>query len=268
MRDAGIDGGRLDVEVLLMYVCHIDRTHLYLALDDEAPPQLDKTLTTLVTRRAAGEPIAYLTGHRDFMGLDFLVDKRVLIPRPETEGLVERALRWLQDHPAARWIVDVGTGSGAIAIGLDRLSEVERNLVIVGSDVSRGALSVAAANVTRLQSDRVELVQGDLLGCFRGQIDLVVANLPYLRDAQRNSQIAHEPAVALYSEDAGFALYSALITQASTLLGFPGALLCEIDPAQRAVALAGAHSSFPDAGARVETDLAGRDRYLIVERAK
>ncbi len=201
------------------------------------------------------------------MGLDFHVDPRVLIPRPETEGLVERALAWVIRHPEARRVVDVGTGSGAIAISIRRLSPSERPLMIVGSDISDEALAVACENATYLEATGVNLVQGTLLDWCLGPLDLVVANLPYLRESQRHSGIAQEPSGALFATDHGFALYAALIPQVAGLLSTRGALMCEIDPAQREIALATAQRAFSGAAIRVEPDLSGRDRYLIVDKA-
>ena len=261
---AGIDSARLDAEVLLMHLLGIDRAHLYVRLPDTPPREVVHALDGLVNRRASGEPVAYITGHREFMGLDFVVDRRVLIPRPETEGLVERALHWIERHPGAAWIADVGTGSGAVAISLDRLAPHDSRLAIVGSDVSRDALTVAHENVSRLNAGRVTLVQGDLLDWCSGPLNLIVANLPYLRDEQRHPGISDEPDLALFAADRGFALYAALIPQSVALLSATGALMCEIDPDQRELALSIAASVFPDARARVEPDLSGRDRYLIV----
>ena len=249
----------------MMHLLGVDRTHLYLDLNDAATNETYLAFAALIERRALGEPIAYITGHREFMGIDLTVDPRVLIPRPETEGLVERAVDWLRRHPAARRVVDLGTGSGAIAVAIDRFVSVERALQMVACDVSKDALDVVKLNVCQSHASRVDLVCGDLLTSCRGPIDLVVANLPYLRQEQRHQGIAREPDLALYADEQGFALYARLLPQAARLLRRPGALMCEIDPDQREIALSTAKDAFPDQKVRVETDLAGRDRYLIVE---
>ncbi len=265
LANSGVDNARLDVEVLLMHLMSIDRAHLYLALRDPAPDDLVAQLTVLIERRAAGEPVAYLTGHREFMGLDFRVDPRVLIPRPETEGLVERALRWLQQRQETRHVVDVGTGSGAIAISLDTCTPISQKLRILGSDISRAALDLADINRAHLGATRVEFVNGNMLNWCGLPLDLIVANLPYLRDEQRHAGIAQEPDLALYAADAGFAFYSALLPEAATLLAPDGALMCEIDPSQSTVAIATASAAFPTSSVWIEQDLAGRDRYLMVQ---
>ncbi len=266
LSESRIDNPRLDAQVLLMHLLHVDRAHLFLRLQDNADGDVNARLFELIERRAAGEPVAYLTGHREFMGLDFVVDSRVLIPRPETEGLVERALHWLEHHPGARRIVDVGVGSGTIAISVDRHTVTQRNMQVVGSDVSADALAVATRNRKRLGASRVVLVRGSLLEWCHGPVDLIVANLPYLREEQRNAGIAQEPELALYADQAGFALYARLIPQASEILVPDGCLICEIDPDQCGVAIETAQRAFLDADVRVEADLAERERYLIVER--
>ncbi len=265
LRRAHIDGARLDAEVLLMHLRGVDRTHLYLDLNSEVPTEFMHAYAQLIERRAAGEPVAYITGQREFMGIGLVVDRRVLIPRPETEGLVERAIAWIDVHPEATLVVDVGTGSGAIAVSLDRFVDSERSITITASDVSGDALDVARLNVERCAARRIELVRGDLLSWCRGPIDLVVANLPYLRDEQHHAGIAHEPDLALYADDRGFALYNELLAQARSLLARRGTIMCEIDPDQRVAALSTVEELFPGAISRVEPDLAGLDRYLIVE---
>ncbi|HVX30657.1 MAG TPA: peptide chain release factor N(5)-glutamine methyltransferase [Nitrolancea sp.] len=266
LRAAGVDTPRLDAEVLLMHLTGLDRTQLYVKLPDPLAPSDETRFDDLIGRRAEGEPIAYLTGSREFMGLDFFVDRRVLIPRPETEGLVERALAWIAQQTRPLRVVDVGTGSGAIALSIDRLARAEDRLFIIASDNSREALEVARINRERLGARRVQFVNGSLLDWACTPFDLIVANLPYLRDEQRHPGIAREPDQALYAADRGFALYAELLRQSSTRLAPGGLILCEIDPDQRARALELAQAAHPPAAVRVEPDLAGLDRYLIVER--
>lgn len=265
---AGVDTPRLDAEVLLMSMLGLDRAGLYLAYERAAAPAQAAQYAELVARRAAGEPVAYLTGHREFMGLDFLVDRRVLVPRPETEYLVEWALQRVRGWSGSpRLVVDVGTGSGVIAVGVAHGLPTSTPVRVVGSDCSLDALRVARRNAERLAPGRVTLVVGDLLGWCRPGIDLVLANLPYLREDQAHAGLVHEPAHALYSSGRGFDLYRRLLPEARGLLTSTGALACEIDPDQRAAALTLACEVFPDARAEVRPDLAGLDRYLIVDLA-
>jgi len=264
LEEAGDETARIDAEVLLRHLLSIDRATLYARLPDPAPPGTVERYRDLIARRAAGEPVAYITGHREFMGLDFLVDRRVLIPRPETEYLVEWALAWLRERSGDRLVVDVGTGSGAIAVSLAAHAN-NPTLRVVGSDRSLDALRVAATNRDRLAPGRVEFVAGDLLSWCRPGIDLVLANLPYLRPDQAHAGIAWEPAVALYAGETGFRLYERLLPQVAARLRPGGAVGCEIDPSQRAIALATARAHFPTARITIRPDLAGLDRYLIIE---
>ena len=249
-----------------MHLADFDRTRLYVRLLDPMAPRLQARFDELIERRASGEPIAYITGTREFMGLDFVVDRRVLIPRPETEGLVERTLAWMEKRRDKLRIVDVGTGSGAIALSLERLHHSSPCPQIIASDVSKDALDVARTNRRLLGACRVQLVCGSLLDWTRATFDVIIANLPYLREDQRHTGIALEPDSALYAPELGFARYAELLRQSSFALAPGGLMLCEIDPAQRGVALVQARDAHPHASVRVERDLAGLDRYLVVER--
>ena len=266
---AGGDTPRLDAEVLLMDLLGIDRARLYLAYPDTVPGEIAGQFREWIERRAAGQPVAYLTGHREFMGLDFLVDRRVLIPRPVTEFLVEWALKRLQlDSSGRKLVVDLGTGSGAMAVSLAHLLPDDVTPMIVGSDWNREALQVAAINRDRFAPGRVEFVRGDLLEWCEGGIDLLLANLPYLRQDQAHAGLAWEPEVALYAGVDGLDLYRRLLPRAKELLNPGGALVCEIDPAQAALMTELARRHFPVTHIRVERDLAGFDRYLIIDLAE
>jgi len=247
-----------------MHLTDLDRAQIYMRYPEPLPSDTDARFAELIERRAAGEPVAYITGTREFMGLDFVVDRRVLIPRPESEGLVERALTFINRQAQPLRIVDVGTGSGAIALSIDQLNRASRRSLIIASDVSRAALAVAEINRKRLNAQRVQLVCGSLLDWARSPFDVIVANLPYLREDQRHPGIALEPDNALYAADCGFALYAELLRQSTPLLAPGGLMLFEIDPAQRETALEQARTAHPYAMSRVEPDLAGLDRYLIV----
>jgi release factor glutamine methyltransferase len=249
-----------------MHLTGRDRAQLYIRLPEPLPPETDARFAEMIERRVAGEPVAYITESREFMGLEVFVDRRVLIPRPETEGLVERALPWIERQDRPLRIVDTGTGSGVIALSIDRLSQVSGQRLIIASDSSREALAVARINRVRLGAGRVQLVCGSQLDWARVPFDMIVANLPYLREDQRHSGIAHEPDSALYAADLGFALYAELLRQSSTLLAQGGLMLCEIDPDQRDTALDHARAAHPAATVRIDPDLAGLDRYLIIER--
>ncbi len=255
---------RLDAEVLLRHRLGWDRTRLFIALPDPFPVEAARDYDALIARRAAGEPVAYIVGEREFMGLLFAVGPGVLVPRPETECLVEWVAARVRAEPhwadGAR-IVDVGTGSGAIALSLATLLPDAR---IVAVERSAQALGYARTNRARLGlAGRAGLVQGDLLGPI-GPVDVIAANLPYLRTAQAHAGIAQEPAEALYAGADGLDLYRALLPQAARLLRAPGFLAAEIDPDQSAAMVALCRAAFPHATITVERDLAGMDRFVTV----
>jgi len=262
---AGSPSPRLDAEVLLRHRLGWDRTRLFLALPDPLPADAARDYAALIARRAAGEPVAYIVGEREFMGLPLAVGPGVLVPRPETECLVEWVAARVRAEP--RWadsarIVDVGTGSGAIALSLATLLPDAR---IVGVERSARALGYARTNRARLGlARRVGLVQGDLLGPI-GAVDVIAANLPYLRVAQAHPGIAQEPAEALYAGEDGLDLYRAMMPQAARLLRAPGLLAAEIDPDQSAAMVALCRAAFPHAAITVECDLAGLDRFITLK---
>ena len=186
LRDAGIEQPRLEARWLLARVLEVSESHLVAHSDGEIDAASVSAYLDAVRRRAMHEPFAYVVGSRELYGRTFAVDRRVLVPRPETETLIEQALDILRSrHPdAARspLVIDVGTGSGAIAC---TLALEAPSATIVACDVSRGALDVAALNRSRLGlRSRPAVVQGHLLTWLRQPADLVVANLPYIRSAR------------------------------------------------------------------------------------
>jgi release factor glutamine methyltransferase len=259
---------RLDAEVLLRHSLGIDRSQLFARLQDSVNPAIGASFSRLVDECAKGTPVAYLTGAREFMGLSFIVRPGVLIPRPETEQLVEWALEWLRGRPNAA-VVDSGTGSGAIVLSLAKLAGERWTGQAIGIDISPVALTVARDNRAQLELDgRVELIEGDLLEQVCSPVDLIVANLPYLTPVQiaENPALEQEPGVALDGGEDGLDLIRRLIDDAPRVLSSNGAIALELDPshAQEVASMAGQRVSY--AQVRVFRDLAGRERFVIVER--
>jgi release factor glutamine methyltransferase len=264
------DTPRLEAEVLLAHVLETSRAVLIAHHERPlTPAQLDQ-YQALVRRRAANYPLPYLTGRIEFYGLEFEVTPDVLIPRPETETLVDLALR---RRPAR--VVDVGTGSGCIAVSLAvHLPEV----TVYAVDVSPAALAIARRNAERHGvAERVRLLAGDLLGPLPGPLDLIVSNPPYVPTDERAALPAsvrdHEPRLALDGGPDGLALVRRLLAQAPAVLRNPapvtgcpgGGLLIEIGANQGEAASRLARAFFPHATVRVHPDLAGRDRVLEVQ---
>jgi release factor glutamine methyltransferase len=202
---AGCDTPRLDAEVLLATAMGVDRAVL---IADPSRGVEPEPFREYVQRRARREPVAYILGMKGFRRLELEVDRRVLIPRPETEHVVEAAL----GLPEGARVVDVGTGSGAIALAL---ADERPDLRVVGTESSPAALVVARANAARLGLD-VEFVEGDLLEGVTGPIDAVVSNPPYVRAGARlEPELAYEPAGALYAGPTGLEIYRRLLPAVS-----------------------------------------------------
>ena len=255
----GSDSSRLDAEVLLAHALDMRRLDLYLKFDH---PMSEAELTAyraLVGRRAKGEPVAYLVGHKEFMGLDFEVTPDVLVPNPDTEVLVQRAVAIAREAERSLRVADVGTGSGCIGIAIAHYAPATE---VWASDISPEALVVAARNVARHQlADRVHLEQGDLMHPLSGEFDLVCANLPYVAARSKlPAEVVAQPARALYAEQGGAALVTRLLQEAPARLKPKGRVLAELDPAIVALASESADRNF--AGHRLHRDLAGQERVL------
>lgn len=260
----------LDAQVLLGHVTGAPRATLLAYPERTLSPDEAARFADLIARRLAGEPVAYLTGHREFMGLDFLTDHRALIPRPETELLVEAALAEARARLArgeAPIVADIGTGSGAIALAL--AVHEPRLARIYATDVAAEALALAAENAARLGvAGRVTFLQGDLLAPLSEPVDLLLANLPYVapRDAAILSDDVrrYEPALALYGARDGLGHLRRFFAEASAYLRPGAVLLVEFGYDQRTAVEALAREAFPSAEVRVGADLAGWDRYAMV----
>jgi len=233
---AGCDAPRLDAELLLGYVLGLSRTQLIARSRQSPSPAQMEAFVQLVGRRASREPLAYVFGCREFFGLEIEVNRDVLIPRPETELLVERAIEAArQIDPVGRVVIaDVGTGSGAIAVSL--ATSLGQSL-IYAVDRSKSALVVAARNCARHHVEhQVTLLQGDLLSVLPGPVDMVVANLPYVRRAELETLAPeirlYEPIEALDGGPDGLDIIRRLLTQIAGMECRPRAVLLEIGATQ------------------------------------
>jgi release factor glutamine methyltransferase len=255
------DTAELDAELLLAFATGRARSSL-LAFPERMPgPQDAQRFAALVARRAAGEPLAYLTGAREFFSLELAVDPAVLVPRPETELLVAAALERCAGLPRPE-VLDVGTGSGAIALAIKRECPAAE---VTGVDASAAALAVARRNGERLALSVHWLESSWLAGVPGRRFDVIVSNPPYLRSAEIAGALVHEPRLALDGGADGLEAYRVLLEAAPPHLARGGALLLEHGAEQRAALLALAAASGWRA-ARALDDLAGRPRVLELQR--
>jgi release factor glutamine methyltransferase len=240
LESADVGSPRLNAETLLMFVLSVNRAHLYAHPERELTSEEQVRYDEVVRHRSTGMPSQYITGHQEFWGLDFVVSPAVLIPRPETEHLVETVLELARGTPASR-IVDVGTGSGCIALAL--ASELKM-AEVYGIDLSADALEVARANAARLQLDgRVRFVQSNVLDAVASlhDFDFVVSNPPYVgkneADKVQRSVFEFEPRMAVFSGESGLDVIRPLITQAHDALKPEGWLAMEIGYSMRDMVL-------------------------------
>jgi release factor glutamine methyltransferase len=256
-----IEDSTLEAEILLRHVLKITRPQLYQRLDEEINSADEDSYYQLIERRRQGEPTAYITGHREFYGLDFYVNRNVLIPRPESELLVEKALEITSSRDIAI-IVDVGTGCGAIAISLAKnLTETR----IYATDISLPALKVAESNCRRHSvADRIELLQGDMLEPLSGPVDLIVANLPYVRKSEvmDSGPLSFEPVLALDGGRDGLSAIERLCRQAKEKITPGGGILLEIGEGQANTVNDIIRELFPDARIEITGDYAGIERVV------
>lgn len=255
---SNVDYASLESELLLRHTLGISQVQLYQDLTRELNPEQERAFWELVERRAKGEPSAYIMGHREFFGLDFHVNPDVLIPRPESELLVEKALSLAQSR-AITTIAEIGTGCGAIAI------TVALNLpqaTIYATDISAPALKVARINCQKHGvTNRVHLLQGDLLDPMPEPVDLIIANLPYVKGGEL-PQPNFEPRLALDGGPDGLEKLNKLCHQVNDKLRPDGCLLLEIGQGQGRAVTTLLHSLFPSAKIEITSDLSGIERVV------
>lgn len=263
---------RLDAQVLLSHTLHVERNFLYAYPEHILTSEQEQQYQSLLERRSRGEPVAYLIGHKEFYGLDFQVDKRVLIPRPETELLVEAALnacRKMLDAGRTPIVADIGTGSGAIPVTLAVLEP--RLPYLYACDISTDALDVAYLNCQHHHvEDRVRLLQGDLLAPLPEPVDILTANLPYVGTDELEELPPdvrdYEPHLALFSGPLGLDLMLRFFQQLkhSQKLKEDALLLLEIGYRQQEALTLILREIWPHATLKFTQDFAGWSRVLHV----
>jgi release factor glutamine methyltransferase len=275
LRNEGVESPRLDAELLLAHVLDVNRASILARPDQRLTPKQLTRYRDLVARRAGREPLAYIVGHREFFDLDLVLDRRVLIPRPETELLVEHALRiahrMASETKTPLRIADVGAGSGAIGV---TMAVHLPQATVYALDDSAGALAVVSENARRCGvADRVRCRQGDLLSPLHenAPLAMITANLPYVSTAEWLELAPeireHEPRAALDGGPDGLGLIRRLLATAGPYLQPSGAILIEIGASQGAAVTTLARKYLSQASVQLVQDYAGLDRLVVVETA-
>lgn len=262
---------RLDAELLMAKVLGITRAQLFSRYLTEISRDCEETFQELLKRRKEHEPVAYLTGIKEFWGLEFLVTKDVLVPRPETELLVELALEALKSGAGTMQMLDLGTGSGCLAVSLAYETKAwEENIRIVALDLSEAALRIAKANAIRHGvRESIQFVRSDWFSGLHGGadfFDVVVCNPPYVSPHSDtfSPEILHEPALALFAEQKGLSEISRLIEQVHLFLKPQGVFFCEMGDGQKDAigGIVSSQSRGRFAKMRVYNDMAGKERVF------
>ena len=262
----GIPDSNLEAEVLLRHVLTYDRARYYASLGDTVLPEDIECALALAERRINREPLAYITGHREFYRLDFCVTPSALIPRQETELLVDEALKFAaESHDGNILVADIGTGSGAIAVSIAVNLPSAR---VYATDCSKEALEIADLNRRNHGvADRILLLEGDLLQPLSFPVDLIVSNPPYIASHLLSGlapEVRSEPLLALDGGKEGLEVISRLLEQAPAKLKPGGSILIEISPEQAAPVREMAELLFPTAVVSYANDLLGHPRCVIV----
>ena len=258
----------IEAEALVRHASRLDRAALYASLSEPVDSAVWQEVASLVHRRLDGEPLAYITGRREFYGLELQVTPDVLVPRQETETLVEKVVGFVRSGGCGdgTTIVDVGTGSGAIAAAL---ATHLQSATVIGTDLSARALQVADGNLRRLGlSHRVQLVLCDLLDCLEGPVDVIVSNPPYIATADMDglpADVQREPALSLDGGFDGLRVTERLVQQSADRLAPGGGLFVEIGPDQARPVAEMARRRMPGCRVAVGDDLTGAPRAVVIE---
>jgi release factor glutamine methyltransferase len=266
LTQADVDAPRLSAEVVLARALELSRTQLLAQPDRPLTPEQFARAQTDVERLVNNEPLAYVVGHREFYDIDLLTDARALIPRPETECLVEYAIKIMTDRPAPL-IADVGTGCGAIAVTLAKHLPRAR---VIAIDLSAAAVELARTNAQRNNVDaRIDFRVGSILEPITETLDLLAANLPYIDDKDwpylAKTIRGHEPKMAFVGGPDGLDLVRALLRDAARVLRPGGVILLEIGAYHGDAVTEIALLNFPQARVQIKPDYAGLDRLAVIE---
>ena len=265
LSDQGICDAWLEAEVLLRHTLSLDRAEFFASLGQKLEDKARESFEKLISRRLTREPLAYITGHREFFSLDLEITPDVLIPRQETELLVEAVIEYGKAHPDPITVADIGTGSGCIAIAI---AVALPSATVLATDLSTRALNIAQRNCLKHRVEtRVHLLEADLLNALDRPVDVVVCNPPYLTPTEiqaSEEEVQHEPQIALLGGKKGIDILAKLFNDAHRYLK-PGGLLCvEIDPRRANATRSLVQKGFAGCPYEIDRDLVGVERILKV----
>jgi len=264
LTDHKVENPLIESELLLRHALDLSRIQLYIDLDKEIPQEKESAFFHYIERRISGEPTTYIVGHKEFYGLDFYVDKRVLIPRPETELLVEKTLNQVSNG-GVNTIADIGTGCGAIAISIAiNIPDIK----IYAVDISPSSLDVAEINCRKhAVTERICLIQGDMLKALPEPVDLIIANLPYVKSAEiaQTDTAGFEPYLALDGGLSGLEKIFELCRQSKDKINPDGCILLEIGFRQKDRITTFLTELYPSAKITVIPDFSSIDRVIKLE---
>lgn len=257
LQTAGVEEAGLDAWYLLSYCMGISKSQYYMMQEDDITEEMQMSYIQLINERCTRKPLQYITHLQEFMGLEFYVDENVLIPRQDTEILVELALKYCENKS----VLDMCTGSGCIAVSIAKLGEARD---VTASDISKEALCIAAKNASN-NDVNISFIESDLWKNIDGKYDIVVSNPPYVTADEMKGLmpevIEHEPELALYGGDDGLDIYKRIISKLAEHINNGGYIFFEIGYAQgKSVSDILLENGFEDV--KIEKDLAGLDRVV------
>jgi len=284
LKYSGVSSYNLDARIIFEYILKMDAAEFYLRQDRKLTSSEIKRIKKLINRRSKNEPIAYIIGHKEFYDLDFYVNKNVLIPRPETEWLIEKSIKYLEESIKGNTkildtkyqILDMGTGSGNIITSLAKslsTNPYPLSFIFYASDISVKALEIAKENAKLHLADKINFIQSDLFDNINPELkfDLIIANLPYVplvsikyKVSSIKYDIDYEPEKAIFANDNGAAIIKEFLTQAKKRINKNGLILIELDPRNALDIKNFAQKNYPNSTLELIKDLAGFDRYLSI----
>lgn len=280
LRNSGLATPELDVQILLEEAINKDRAFTYSHPNFLITNTQYSRFRRFIRRRKAGEPIAYILGHKEFYGLDFFVNKNVLIPRPETEQLVEWGIEYIKRQLTVNrqplTALDIGTGSGCIVIALSINCQLSTCLPAgmavnyLASDTSQKALTIAKKNAKKINAQNITFLKSDLFSSTRLKnkiFDLIIANLPYVpRSFKIDKSVSLEPSDAIFANNNGTSIIKKFLDQAKDRIATEGLILLELDPRNAKTIKNHAQDCFPTAKIDLKKDLANLNRYLTIKK--